>query len=116
MEDIVRVGLLLDFYGQLLTKKQYRIMESYFIENLSLAEIAEEEGISRQAVHDLLHRSIKVLEQFEEKLLLLSTYWQNKKNLEEIKIDLNNILEECSEPVKNKILLLKGKIEQLILD
>ena len=52
MEKIVQQGMLYDFYGELLTEHQKQIYESYVYENLSLSEIAEEEGVSRQAVHD----------------------------------------------------------------
>ena len=56
MENIVEQGLLFDFYGQLLTPHQQKIYRLAVYEDLSLNEIAETEGISKQAVHDLIRR------------------------------------------------------------
>ncbi len=67
----VRFGELYDAYGTLLTPKQQRIMEAYFYEDLSLGEIGEHTGSSRQAVYDLLKRVEKSLEGYEAKLHML---------------------------------------------
>ena len=56
MEKIVTQGLLYDFYGELLTEHQKRIYEDVVFNDMSLSEIAEEQGISRQGVHDLSKR------------------------------------------------------------
>ena len=56
MEKIVELGLLYDFYGELLTRHQQKIYEAAVFEDMSLGEIAEDAGISRQGVHDLLKR------------------------------------------------------------
>ena len=71
MEKIVEQGLLYDFYGELLTGHQQEIYESVVYENLSLGEIAEAKGISRQAVHDIVKRCDKILLGYEEKLKLV---------------------------------------------
>ena len=73
MEKIVEQGLLYDFYGELLTKHQQRIYESVVYENLSLGEIAEAEGVSRQAVHDIVKRCDRTLLGYEEKLKLVAS-------------------------------------------
>ena len=65
MEDIVKESLLFDFYGNLLTEKMRRVTELYNEDNLSLAEIAEQEGISRSAVHDRLQKAQLKLEAYE---------------------------------------------------
>ena len=70
VEDVVRMGRLLDMYAPLLTPHQQRCMELYFCEDLSLAEIAAELAISRQGVHDLLQRASQSLEHYEAKLHL----------------------------------------------
>jgi hypothetical protein len=73
-EKSVRTDLLLDFYGNLLTPKMRRTCESYYNDDLTLAEIAEAEGISRQGVHDTVKRAEKQLEEYEEKLGLLELF------------------------------------------
>ncbi|NLW55826.1 MAG: putative DNA-binding protein [Firmicutes bacterium] len=84
MEHLVRMGLLFDFYGELLTPKQQKVFSLYYLQNLSLGEIAEEEATSRQAVHDLLQRTEKLLEKWEGKLHLLDQYQQHKRAFGEV--------------------------------
>lgn len=61
MDKNVQIGLLLDTYGELLTEKQQNILDLYYNENLSLAEVAEEIGITRQAVKDSIAKGEKKL-------------------------------------------------------
>lgn len=61
-------AMLLDFYGDLLTEKQRDIMQLYYFEDLSLSEIAENENISRQGVHDAIKHAEQYLDEFEEKM------------------------------------------------
>jgi predicted DNA-binding protein YlxM (UPF0122 family) len=68
MDRFVENTLLLDFYGGLLTEKQQRFFSLYYNQNMSLKEIADEEGISPQAVRDLLKRTEKLLSGYEEVL------------------------------------------------
>lgn len=84
MEKIVEQGLLYDFYGELLTKHQQEIYESVVYENLSLGEIAEKEGVSRQAVHDIVKRCDKTLLGYEEKLKLVARFESIREKIEEI--------------------------------
>lgn len=85
MEKIVEQGLLYDFYGELLTEHQRHIYEDVVFNDMSLSEIAEEQGISRQGVHDLIRRCDKILTGYEEKLKLVQKFNQTKKMVEEIK-------------------------------
>lgn len=71
LEKTKRVNDLIDLYGNLLTANQLNILELYYMEDLSLKEIAEELNVSRNAVHDSLKRSLITLEDYEEKLNLL---------------------------------------------
>lgn len=79
MEDFFKQAMLYDFYGDLLTDHQKEVYESYIQENLSLSEIAEEENVSRQAVHDIIKRSREQLETYEDKLHLVERFLEIKK-------------------------------------
>ncbi len=72
----LRLNLLYDFYGELLTGRQRQFFEMHFQEDLSLGEIAANLGISRQAVHDLLGRTARQLEYYEERLELAGRHGQ----------------------------------------
>lgn len=81
-EDIERVeyvSMLYDFYGNLLSKSQNEVMALYHEDNLSLSEIAEELGQTRQAVHYTLRKAEKALESYEEKLGLVASYKSNQE-------------------------------------
>jgi predicted DNA-binding protein YlxM (UPF0122 family) len=83
IEKVSRMALLQDFYAGLLTEKQRRMLELYYDDNLSLGEIAEECGISRQGVHDLLKRAEKLLESYEARLGLMEKFLHNQRKIEE---------------------------------
>ena len=71
IDETTRVNLLYNFYHSLLTKKQSRYLDLYYVEDFSLSEIAEQLEVSRQAVLDNLHRSVSLLESFEKELGLI---------------------------------------------
>lgn len=81
MEKIVQQGLLYDFYGELLTDHQKQVYEALVYENMSLGEIASEQGVSRQAIHDLIKRTDKILEGYESKLGLVKRFTQIKNQI-----------------------------------
>ena len=85
MEKIVEQGLLYDFYGELLNEHQRRIYEDAVMNDMSLSEIAQEAGISRQGVHDLIKRCDKTLEDYESRLHLMAKFRIITEKLEEIK-------------------------------
>lgn len=85
MEKIVEQGILYDFYGELLTEHQKHIYEDVVFNDLSLSEIAKEQGISRQGVHDLIKRCDKILAGYEEKLHLIHKFNETKKMVEDIR-------------------------------
>ena len=84
MEKIVEQGLLYDFYGELLTKHQRSVYEDAVYNDMSLAEIADQYGISRQGVHDLLKRCDKLLAGYEEKLQLVRKFTKAEKTIAKI--------------------------------
>lgn len=116
LERLVKTGLLYDFYGGLLTSKQRQAVELYYLENWSLAEIAAQEGVSRQAIHDLIQRSERTMLDFEAKLGLLNRFMLQQAALSEIRAKLNEI--EAGLPENNQTHLdlsaLSAKITALI--
>lgn len=85
MEKIFEQGLLYDFYGELLTEHQKRIYEEVVYHDMSLSEIAQEAGISRQGVHDLIRRCDRLLQGYEDKLHLLERFQDTRKKATEIR-------------------------------
>ncbi|MCR4868667.1 hypothetical protein SAMN02910400_01963 [Lachnospiraceae bacterium C10] len=84
MDEKVRRGLLYDFYGDLLKAHQQEIYKEYAYEDLSLSEIAEEVGMSRQGVSDQIRRCSKTLEGYENALHLLEKFQRIRQAAEEI--------------------------------
>ncbi len=74
MEKIVEQGLLYDFYGELLTEHQKKIYEDVVYNDLSITEIARENGVSRQGIHDLVKRCDHALQEYEDKLHLVERF------------------------------------------
>ena len=85
MDSIVRESLLYDFYGAMLTDKKRQVMELYHEDDMSLAEIAGEMGISRAAVYDSLKSAERQLERYEENLGLVARFEKNEKLAEKAK-------------------------------
>ena len=114
----LKTGLLLDYYGQFLTVKQRGVMSLYFENDYSLSEIAEELGISRQAVHDTIKKSKKVLSDCEERLGLVSRFSERERALKEI-ADIAEELGSISEADKvdgNLVREKAGKIREIIFN
>lgn len=93
MEKLARMALLTDFYGPLLTDKQRNVWDLHYQQDLSLAEIAETERISRQAIHDLLRRTERIFNEYEEKLGLVQRFLAEREKLTEVQ----NILKQFAE-------------------
>lgn len=79
MDKNVKVGMLLDLYGELLTEKQQDILDLYYNNNLSLAEIAEEVGITRQAVRDSIVKGEKKLFRIRRNFENYEKDWKTRK-------------------------------------
>ena len=84
MAKDLHITFLLDFYGDMLTDKQREVVECYYNEDLSLAEIAEEKGITRQGVRDAIKRAEQQLIEMEELAVIcdraLQIEAENEKN------------------------------------
>lgn len=111
MEDKVKISILLEIYGNLLTNKQKNLLDDYYNNDLSLSEIAENNEITRQAVRDILKKGEKKLFEYEEKLGIMK---KNSIQEEQIAIILSEIskinskdsdkeIARVLEDVKNKL-------------
>ena len=96
IESIAENSLLYDFYGQLLSKRQQEVMALYHEENLSLSEIAEEFGISRQAVHDTLKKAEQALNEYEAKLGLMARLMKSKDAVADIDARIDRLISELT--------------------
>ncbi|ACB84950.1 YlxM family DNA-binding protein [Natranaerobius thermophilus] len=102
LEKTNKLIMLFDFYGELLTPRQKEIFKLYYYEDFSLGEISELEGISRQAVYDLLQRCEELLQDYESRLGFVDRFTFQRKSLKKIKEILtrethldNNTREKC---------------------
>ena len=79
-----RMTMLFDFYGELLTERQKEFFDLYYNEDLSLAEIAENAGISRQGVRDVIVRAEGVMQEVEDKTGLIRRFEAQRPHLDKI--------------------------------
>ena len=90
-EGRLRQAMLLDFYGELLTEKQRLCFDLHYNEDLSLSEIAEQCGISRQGVWENIRRAEGAMEDIEAKTGLLRRFEENRVALEKLREDMRSI-------------------------
>ena len=90
MEKYFKMSYLIDIYASLLTHKQYKVLEYYYSDDISLSEIASILNISRQGVYDTLKRAEKIISDYDDKLQLLNKYEQNIKMLEKAEALIDN--------------------------
>ena len=113
MEKIVEQGLLYDFYGELLTDHQKSIYEAAVYEDMSLTEIADEHGISKQGVHDLIKRCTQTMQGYEDKLHMIARFNSIRADAQKMKNIIDNAAEDF--PDRNEIRRLSDHIiEELI--
>ena len=111
IENSVKLSILLEIYGKLLTEKQYDMLNDYYNNDLSLAEIAENEKITRQAVRDNLKKGEKKLFEYEEKLQIMKKNKMQEEQIANILSEISNLTEDSTdseianvlEDVKNKL-------------
>ncbi len=104
MEKIVEQTLLYDFYGELLTKRQQQVYENVILEDYSISEVAEELGISRQGVHDMIKRCNKSLEEYEGKLHLVEKFVNIREKVHQIHLLTEKYGAKDIETISNEIL------------
>ena len=97
MEKNVEISILCQLYGKLLSEKQLEFINDYYNNDLSLSEIAENHGITRQAVRDMLKKGEKKLFEYEEKLLFMKRMLNQEKKIEEILLELTKIQKDYTD-------------------
>ena len=110
MKKIVEQGLLYDFYGELLTEHQKEIYEAAVYNDMSLTEIADENGISKQGVHDLIKRCTNTLQGYEDRLHMIRRFEAIKSEallLDEISTDEEMVIDT---ELRNRLKAISGKI------
>ena len=110
MESFVEKSLLFDFYGELLTEHQQRIFREIVFNDFSAAEVARDEGISRQGVHDLMKRIEKTLVDYEKRLHLVERFLAIRGSVREIQ-KLTVLPEEAAEDPAEKKKTQQGSRE-----
>ena len=110
MEEKIEQAYLYDFYGELLNDHQRQIYEDYIFNDLSLGEIASEEGISRQGVQDMIKRCTRKLEGYEAKLHLIRKFQSAKGKVEQIHALTKQFHESHDETVIEEIEQISNQI------
>ncbi len=115
--EVYEISMLLDFYGQLLTESQYKVMDMHYNQDLSLTELAEALQITRQGAHDFIKRGKKQLLEFEEKLGLLARFKEARIRLESMQEDFQ-LLDRSEIEEGNAYLLdqIEQKLYKVISD
>ncbi len=113
MDKKIRQAYLYDFYGEMLNEHQRRIYEDVVYNDLSLSEIAEEEGISRQGVSDMIKRLDKKLGDFEEKLHLVEKFLSIKEDVEVIHKEITAMSAESAKELTDAQSASLQKMEQM---
>lgn len=115
MEKNVKISMLNQFYGKLLTQKQYQIIDDYYNNDLSLSEIAENNHITRQAVRDILKKGEKKLFEYEEKLMFMKRTLNQEKKIEKVLAELTKIQKNDSDKqVANVLEHIKKELNCLV--
>lgn len=112
MEKIVEQTLLYDFYGELLTEHQRQVYEDVVMNDYSISEVAQERGISRQGVHDMIKRCGKILDDYEQKLHLVEKFVNIREKVREIHV----LTKEENSQVRSEQLVRIEKISEEILE
>jgi predicted DNA-binding protein YlxM (UPF0122 family) len=97
LDDLIKIGFLYDFYSELLPERQREIIKLYYDDNLSLGEIAEEYGLTRQGIHENIKRGERKLEDFEAKLKLIEKYRKGKDIVSRLKADMDQLISSRNE-------------------
>ncbi len=117
MKKFAEMALLADFYGPLLTEKQRNVWDLHYQQDLSLTEIADLAMISRQAIHDLLKRTEKILVGYEEKLGLVERFVTERDKLLKIETLLTELItqELFKDTLRVRLEQIQGRIHEVFI-
>ena len=104
MEKNVKMSILCQIYGKLLTEKQFRLLDDYYNNDLSLSEIAENLSITRQAVRDNIKKGENKLFEYEEKLGIMKKTMEQEEKIAIIFSEITKIKSQSSDEEVGKIL------------
>ena len=117
MNELTEISLLLDFYGQLITKRQFEILDLHYNNDYSLGEIAEQMNISRQGVYDNIKKGKAALNGLEEKLRLIDRFTEQGNKAKEILALLDGInTDMLSEQEAQKLKGAKNLVIEIMED
>ncbi len=116
MDELYKISLLLDYYGQMVTKRQYEILDLHYNSDYSFGEIAEELNISRQGVYDNIKRGKAALFELEQKLGLIGRFDKQKEKASEIlksleEINVSSLSDTDSDNLEKAIRTVKSIME-----
>ena len=115
MEEKVKISMLCQFYGKLLTQKQCEFINDYYNNDLSLSEIAENSNITRQAVRDIIKKGEKKLFEYEEKLQFMKRTLNQEKKIEKALAELTKIQKDYSDKqIANVLETIKKELNCLV--
>ncbi len=115
MEKNIEISILTEYYGEMLTEKQFEIINDYYNNDLSLSEIAENNNITRQAVRDILKKGEKKLFEIEEKLGFMKRTLKQEKKIEKVLFELTKIQQSYSdEKIADVLETVKNELNDLV--
>ena len=97
MEKKIEISILCQIYGKLLTEKQFNFIDDYYNNDLSLSEIADNYGITRQAARDNIKKGENKLFEYEEKLMFMKRTLNQEKKIEKVLSELTKIQKDYSD-------------------
>ena len=114
-EKDLKIGFLMDFYGEVLSERKRTVLDYYYNDDLSLAEIAGEFSISRQGVHDALKNAEKALYEYEQKLGFVKRFSEEREAIAKIDAELESLIRENSqdEALAAKLRTIKEIIDNI---
>ncbi len=115
MDKKVKISMLCDIYGRLLTEKQFEFINDYYNNDLSLSEIAENNKITRQAVRDIIKKGEGKLFEYEEKLLFMKKTLTQEQKIQTVLSELNKIQTSSSDrKIANILETVKKELNCLV--